>query len=299
MTSSGPLIEELPDDYDASADFMAPSTSSSSTAPAREVRSSTASSNAGLRKGFFNKSSVSSAAAVPERSVSSSAPSTQPVAPKERVDDVSATSAPEVAPPAATSQVDSSLASQEAEISSLLDSLRTQLRDVCTRNAARQHRDEGEPEALLELREFLSSSTQSQNRWPTAQARSALTKSSLEANTAMAEMRAASNDARRMRSGEEKKVITELRKATDEILERVRKVVDISAPKPLSEEDKARAVTAAFHSLPFTVKLRVLADERSALALFLVSFAMGVALVLGMLAEVYTAWGCGYSCGAI
>jgi hypothetical protein len=115
----------------------------------------------------------------------------------------------------------------------------------------------------------------------------------------MAEMRAASNDARRMRSGEEKKVITELRRTTDDIVERVRKVVDISAPKPLSEEDKARAVTTAFHSLPFTVKLRVLADERSALALFLVSFAVGASLVLGMLAEVYTAWGCGYSCSAI
>merc|ERR1711957_1144211 len=110
-----------------------------------------------------------------------------------------------------------------------------------------------------------------------------MSKASLEANTALAEMRSASNDARRMRSGEEKKVMTELRRVADDVAERVKKVVDFSAPKPTPAEEKTSATVSAFHGLPFTAKLRLFADDRVALSLLGASFVGGMVLVAGIL----------------
>lgn len=136
----------------------------------------------------------------------------------------------------------------------------------------------------------------SQPRWPTGQARTARDRAAREADSALAELRAASNDARRMRSGEEKRALAELRKAADDGVDRVKKLCESVAPKDKTPEDEAKAVVASFHSLPLTVKLRLLVDEKLAVALLLASFAVGVALMLGILLEFYVAWGCGFQC---
>merc|ERR1711908_268883 len=108
-----------------------------------------------------------------------------------------------------------------------------------------------------------------------------MSKASQEANSALAEMRSASNDARRQRSGEEKKSMTELKRLTDDLSERMHKVIDLTAPRASGDDDKTHACVEAFHALPFTSKLRLLADDRVAVSIFFVSFATGMTLMLG------------------
>jgi hypothetical protein len=296
MSESGPIIEELPDDYEDLGSYPTSAhaaSASSSSAPPKKVNSASAANSdggAGLRKGFFNRT--------PARGIAKTVEAANPV---------------EFSAPAAASRESAKSAEKEDEpfvprpdvsegpegdISSLLDSLRARLQNASISVAEQPEIGQDEFESLRELRELLSSSVSSQSRWPTTQVRNALSKSSLEANTALAEMRAASNDARRMRSGDEKKALAELRRVIDDVLERVRKVVEISAPKAISEEDKQHATVAAFHVLPFTAKLRILADERTALAIFAACFSAGAVLVLGIMVEVYSAWGCGHRCGS-
>merc|ERR1712084_44549 len=93
-------------------------------------------------------------------------------------------------------------------------------------------------------------------------------KATSEIDGALAEMRAASNDARRLRGGDEKRALSELRRTADDTIERLRKVVEASTPPEKPQKHRAAITVAAFHALPFTMKLRVLADERVAAAMF-------------------------------
>lgn len=136
----------------------------------------------------------------------------------------------------------------------------------------------------------------SEAKWPTPHARSTQKKASSEIDVCLAELRSASNDARRLRGGEEKRAALEFRKAAEDAMDRVRKVAEAAMPHDSSEEEHACRAVAAFHALPLTAKLRLLADERAAVLLLAVSLAAGACSMAAMLLEVYTAWGCGMQC---
>lgn len=293
MAATGPIIEELPDDYEeelptASASSGAFNSGAGGKSSAKNPRPQAADSRgAGLRKGFFNRpaavSSTCDAASVQAKA------SEAPLASSEA-------SRPQASVPSSSSS--QGIRTEDSEIADLVDTLKMKLQSRVALASEQNALSGGTREALDELREALTSPAASASRWPTPQARSGMSKASQEANSALAEMRSASNDARRMRSGDEKKVMAELRRVSDEVADRLRKVVDLSAPKPTPDEEKSAASVAAFHALPFTAKLRLLADDRIALGLLGASFFAGMALVFGILVEVYSAWGCGYRCGA-
>lgn len=301
-----PAFEELPDDYEespsASVAASAPSAAESSSGRRgvdRESRPAADSASAGLKKGFFDRPAKSTDA--PKKRPAAAPPAASEATVAAPASEVPAATASTATASAevrtSSSPCQATYVAAEAEIASLLDSLRARLDGRGGNADGHEGLSEGVSEALSELREALTSSSLPASRWPTAQARTGLSKSSLEANTALAEMRSACNDARRMRSGEEKKHMTELRRVCDDVMDRVKKVVDLSAPRAAADEDKTLATVAAFHGLPFTAKLRLLADDRIALSLLAASFVAGMTLVMGIFFEVYSAWGCGYRCG--
>lgn len=308
MSSSGPIIEELPDDYDVAAGASSASAAAASAASSlggasgssQAVRSESSSSapSGGLRRGFFTRQAPKcqepSATSMPAHvgAGESPAPSkdakafTQPAASGRPNDDGAAT--------LSASNTDETEAWTSP--ADLIGGLRERLQSAVDRLAvARQGADEAS-QGARDVQDLLST-IGSSVRWPTSQARSGHARAALEADSALAEMRSASNDARRQRSGDEKRTLSELRRTSDQVSERVRKLVEVSMSKDMSEEDKVNANIEAFHALPLTAKLRLLADERVALVLIAVSFVGGAVLVFGILTEVYTACGCGFRCG--
>jgi len=154
-------------------------------------------------------------------------------------------------------------------------------------------------DAVEAIAAALASSKAELGRWPTSSSRDAREKATTEAGAALAELRGVANDARRLRStggGDTCKTVGDLKRATDEATERVRKAVEAVVPKDFCEEDASSRVVTAFHSLPFSAKLRMLADERVAISAVVCSFTAGAAVMFGILAEVYTAWGCAFQC---
>merc|ERR1712232_166114 len=83
-----------------------------------------------------------------------------------------------------------------------------------------------------------------QAKWPTSAAKQARDRATNDINTSLAEMRAASNGVRRLRSGEDQRAISEFQHAADDIVERVRKVADSAAPKEASADARADACIA-------------------------------------------------------
>jgi len=134
-------------------------------------------------------------------------------------------------------------------------------------------------------------------KWPTQQFKASRDKATQEIESALAEMRTASNDARRLRSGEERLAVADLRRATEDAIGRVRKVAEAAATRELSREARVRAATQAFHALPLAAKLRALVSERAAYLVLGGSFLAGALLMLAALAEVSSAWRCGLQCG--
>merc|ERR1719433_2669924 len=132
--------------------------------------------------------------------------------------------------------------------------------------------------------------------WPTPHAKSSRSKAQAEIGVALAEMRAASNDARRLRGGEERRLWAEIRKAVEDAVDRVKKVAEAAIPPSASKKDHTARVAAGFSALPFAAKLRAVADDRAALALLGASFLAGMVVMSGFLLELYTAWGCGLRC---
>jgi hypothetical protein len=172
------------------------------------------------------------------------------------------------------------------DVEELFEGLRSRLQGGLRRVTAAQQKCEEVGEVLAPLRA----------KWPSAQLKSSREKATREIDSALAEMRSASNDARRLRSGEERLAADELRRAAEDAMDRVRKVADAAAQREPSEEDRIAATIAAFHGLPLTAKLRVLVEERAAYAVLGTSFLLGVVLMLAVLGELYSAWGCGMRC---
>lgn len=271
MASSGPLIEELPDDFDVQAEKSKVRETASQPAPKQED-------GGAMRKGFFSPKPKPSAPAKPAKA----SPAAEGAAQGGR-------QAPTPTPDAR--EVGSEITQEVGEV---VSGLRARLLKAA--GDARKSRRQGEvAECTESLRQSLAAMS-SQSRWPSSQARAARERATREADAALAELRGASNDARRMRSGEEKRALAELRKAAEDGMDRVKKLSESVAPKDKTPENEARAVVAAFHSLPLTAKLRLLVDEKAAVALLLASFGLGVALMSGILLEVYVAWGCGFQC---
>lgn len=153
--------------------------------------------------------------------------------------------------------------------------------------------------AAASLAEVLAPLRAESLRWPTAQVRGARDRAAAEVDGALGEMRALSNDARRLRSGEEKRALAELKRVADDAHDRVRKIAEAAAPRANDSKDSdVEKTVAAFHALPVGAKLYLLARERSALALFGAAFLGGAGLACGLLLEVYSAWNCGMRCGA-
>mmetsp|Transcript_94061 Transcript_94061/g.166609 ORF Transcript_94061/g.166609 Transcript_94061/m.166609 type:complete len:317 (-) Transcript_94061:112-1062(-) len=315
MTSTGPIIEELPDDYDVAAEATSTSAASASaaaanaaatsvggatgsTASVRSSESSSATPSSGLRRGFFTRQPARSPEPSPV-SVPVQVGAGESPAPSTEIKPPAATAAsqrPKDERAVALSEPDAEETEALASPADLVGGLRERLQTAVDKlMAARQGADEAS-QGAREVKELLST-IGSSVRWPTSQARSGHARAALEADSALAEMRSASNDARRQRSGDEKRALSDLRRASEQVSERVKKLVEVSMSKDMSEEDKVNATVEAFHALPLTAKLRVLADEGVALVLIAVSFVGGILIVLGILTEVYTACGCGFRCG--
>ncbi|CAJ1353873.1 unnamed protein product [Effrenium voratum] len=236
----GPIIEELPDDYDV-AEKAQPS----------------------LRRGFLTK-----------RSEAKEVPQAAPATP---------------APAPASGEGAGSEEFEEAPLQALRQRLQGAV--AAARQRAQEAASAGEKE-----RKALEVQLAAQARWPTSQIKERQAKASKEIDDALAEMRMSINDGRRLRSGEERRALAELRKSAEDVMDRVQKVADQASGRGAAE-DRQRQAVAAFHVLPLTAKLRVLLGEK-ALAIPLVggAFALGAAVVLGICLEVFSAWGCRANC---
>lgn len=295
----GPLIEELPDDYDIGGDKAVGSGSKCSTAGSGAAPQSSGDGRTGgdatLRRGFFNKASKPAAthsaparsASVPKADIAQSAP----VATRQVVEEPEGSRSHLDQSQRGTSNIDEALLPSPT---SIVEGLRRRLQVAADSVAAARH-DEATQSARA-LNETIASLRTHVGNWPTAHARNGREKATKEIEEAVAEMRSASNDSRRLRSGEERRAWVELRRTAEEVVERVRKVADAAAPQE-STEDRAATVVAAFHTLPLTAKLRVLADERVAIVLLGASFVAGALLVFVILSEFFIAWNCGMRCG--
>merc|ERR1712166_925284 len=115
-------------------------------------------------------------------------------------------------------------------------------------------------------------------------------------NVTLAEMRAASNDSRRARSIEEKQASAELRRVADEAVDRVKQLLGSLEVKSDAPVVSGRIAVASFHTLPMSVKLRILLTEKGGWAALVVAAMSGVFLVLIALLEIKTAWGCYFIC---
>eukprot|EP00927_Polykrikos_kofoidii_P066557 TRINITY_DN62139_c0_g1_i1.p1 TRINITY_DN62139_c0_g1~~TRINITY_DN62139_c0_g1_i1.p1 ORF type:complete len:337 (+),score=80.13 TRINITY_DN62139_c0_g1_i1:157-1167(+) len=329
-TTSGPIIEELPDDYDPSNDVHgvndqdAVGASSAAKAASSSDGGGGGAPEGGLRRGFFN--SGGSSRQRPKLAPKAAPASTPSVlaSSADRKDDAKrnhssmATSAVIGNPPTdedagaheasaarpedepCGSEVDGECDEVMDSLDKLVDELRQKLREVTEAEA-----DESASSACLEVARDLDDvlrTMSGQARWPNASTRSSRERAMSEADMALAEMRAASNDARRHRVSEERRAIVDLRRVAEDALERIRKVAEVAAPKKVSsterEEERAQKAVEAFHALPLTAKLRLLGDERVAIGFLFASFAAGALFVFAGLAEVYTAWGCGLRCGS-
>jgi len=298
----GPIIEELPDDY------VEPTPSTRIRQEAREDQflggvasrgqQTSQGSAGGLRKGFFNrnpsKTDDSSAAFTSNATTSSHSPRVSPPD-REQHAELSGTKTQDPEPGAPVTS-----GSEEVSIEGFaktLDDLRTRLHSVAVSAASAQRQAATaattDPQRVAVLLEPLRAQASS---WPTPHAKSSRSKAQSEIGVALAEMRAASNDARRLRGGEERRLFAELRRVVEDTVDRVKKIAEAATPQNASEKDHMVRVAAGFHALPFTAKLRAVADDRAALALLGASFLAGMMVMLAVLLELYTAWGCGLRC---
>mmetsp|Transcript_362 Transcript_362/g.1238 ORF Transcript_362/g.1238 Transcript_362/m.1238 type:complete len:251 (+) Transcript_362:72-824(+) len=249
--SSGPVIEELPDDFDVAAHKAE-----------KEVVA-----RGGLRSGFFNRSAPKAA---------------EPRARAEAPEGVKTQSEPAVKAPSGSAPSDD-----------LAAGLRSRMRKVAEQQKENQSSSPF-AESLAELSQAVEAMKEA--RWPTSAARHSWERATSDIDVTLAELRSVSNDARRHRSGEEKKAAGEFRKVAEDSLDRLRKVVEQIVPKD-DKEDATAAVLRDFHEQPLVAKVRILADARVAIVLIGGSFMVGMSLALGILLEVYTAWGCMWRCG--
>jgi len=297
----GPIIEELPDDY------VAPTAATSSRQEAREDQLPSAAagqqpsqgSAGGLRKGFFNRTvskpdhpsaASTSSPAAPSRSPRSSPPA---AGRRAEVSVAEAEERPTPGEPASNSQEN-----DPEGVAKIVGELRARLHSAAESVAlARQQAASAaaatDPQHVRSLLEPLRAQASS---WPTPHAKSSRSKAQAEIGVALAEMRAASNDARRLRGGEERRLWAEIRKAVEDAVDRVKKVAEAAIPPSASKKDHTARVAAGFSALPFAAKLRAVADDRAALALLGASFLAGMVVMSGFLLELYTAWGCGLRC---
>lgn len=298
----GPIIEELPDDY------VAPTAATSSRQEAREDQFPSAAtsgqqptqgSTGGLRKGFFNRTASKpdypSVASTSNPTTSSHSPRISPPA-TGRHAEVSGTKIQErpiPGEPTSNSQED-----DPQGLAKIFGELRTRLHSAAESvTSAHQQAASAaaatDPQRVISLLEPLRAQASS---WPTPHAKSSRSKAQAEIGVALAEMRAASNDARRLRGGEERRLWAEIRKAVEDSVDRVKKIAEAATPQNASEKDHTAHVAAGFHALPFTAKLRAVADDKVALALLGASFLAGILVMSGFLLELYSAWGCGLRC---
>eukprot|EP00747_Dinoflagellata_sp_TGD_P163932 gnl/TRDRNA2_/TRDRNA2_183168_c0_seq1.p1 gnl/TRDRNA2_/TRDRNA2_183168_c0~~gnl/TRDRNA2_/TRDRNA2_183168_c0_seq1.p1 ORF type:complete len:317 (+),score=75.85 gnl/TRDRNA2_/TRDRNA2_183168_c0_seq1:79-1029(+) len=316
MSSEGPIIEELPDDYDippkggvtAEANIRERGSQSSGPLTAASSSSSSGGAGAGLRKGFFSASSSSSSStgagglrkrAQPAKSAECASGS-DGGGPAGSREGVATELPPPIERPSSTAQGAKAAALSQITPTEVADGLRARLRTAA--NAAEEaFLQEAEAAVTVpgeELQTLLNTAAL-EARWPPRSARESWAKATAEINGGLAELRATSNDARRLRSGDEKRAIAEVRRAADDAFERLKKaaesVVRKDEPAKKAGEREAEAM-AVFRDLPLTAKLRVLADERLAIAVLIASFGAGMAVMFGILAEVYTAWNCSFRC---
>lgn len=295
-----PEIEELPDDPGPAVASEAKTGIASSGSRASSARAAASGSDGSMQRGFLNKPKRKPAdvsAAAKEDSVQ--LPTTTNTV----------THADEPAPTLSSDAVrndDSAERSgreafQETEHcfkpEELLGSFRARLQGVVDQSRATSRANAGrEVDAAAEELKDLLETFLGQAKWPTPQAKDLCDRATADINTSLAEMRAASNDARRLRSGEDRRAMSEFQHAADDVVDRVRKVAESLSPKDASIEARAEFSIAAFHTLPLAAKLRILADERIGKALLAGSFLVGMGFMLALLAEFYTAWNCGIRC---
>lgn len=293
METSGPIIEELPDDYEEGqhADER-----SHTSAPTSAPRASSAS---GLRRGFLfshpktSKHAEASDTPADESSRGTSAMTSVATAQMPSSASVAAGSLPR------GEQHEDNSGDSAADVLREPDEIASGLRARLA--AAARSAGSAEPERLRDARrraEARAKALVTQAKWPTAQARNSKEKATAEAEACIAEIRSSCNDARRLRNSGEKRAMAELKRTCADATERVRKVADSLAPKGQgATQERERAVVAAFHALPVTAKLRVIADDWLAISLMGGSFLAGTVLALGAVSELYTAWNCGVRCG--
>jgi len=301
LAGMGPIIEELPDDY------IKPTTAATSRrqdqfcgGAASGGQLPSQASAGGLRRGFFNRNPSKPerppvVASTSNPTTSSLSPCISPPATEQHAELSGAKIQEGLVPGEPTSNSEEEDTQGLAEI---FGELRRRLHSVAESVASAQKRSASaaavtDQQRVANLLEPLRAQASS---WPTPHAKSSRSKAQAEIGVALAEMRAASNDARRMRSGEERRLLAELRRAVEDAVDRVKKIAEAASPHSASEKDHRAHVEAGFHALPFTAKLRAIADDRAALALLGASFLAGMVVMSGFLLELYTTWGCGMRC---
>lgn len=288
MSKTGPVIEELPDDYDIGG-CTKRSQGGEEQPPRRE--------GGALRRGFLNRprpTPPEASAPAPARPAATSS-WLEPAGAKEARAEGEPRGAPGGGAGAAPAEPSASSSGQPGRgPHELLAELRARLGGAA--RAAAASREPGAAARGFEALDELLLALRDQARWPTPQARSARQRVTAEVDVALAELRAASNDARRLRGGEERRAMSELRRTTDDTIERVNKVVEAMTEKDGPEVKRQEAIVAAFHTMPLAAKLRLALDERVAAVFLAGAFAAGMALMFGVVLEMYASWSCGVRC---
>lgn len=303
-----PEFEELPDDYDvATSKAEGQARPSAAARPSSRDAATPESSSAppkgqgslrGLQRGFFNqhqRPSKQPAAVAPAAAAAASASAASEKA-AARGGSTSRTSNAEV--PGKDAYGDASPGDNLAL--GLVDGLRQRL---CTAVQACNDRSVGKAEdvaavdALRDLdKAFRKLSPQA--RWPPNKTRNARVRANAEIQEALADLRSATGDSRRLRSGDERRAVAELKRAGEDLVERLRKTAESASAARSSPHARTHATVMSFRELPLTVKLRVLADEPSlAAALLGSSFLAGAVMVIGLQLELSSAWRCSLQCG--
>jgi len=293
-------IEELPDDYDEAQEHARASQCAQPTGS--NARSSASSS---LRKGFLtgvrgggrrSQAGTDHLTAQAEGAAAGAAETTSARAPasaQESNGHIKTQSHADNGPLHVKERVEASACSNDE----VLDGMRQRLNVAIDKLTARCREDQGSADDSIATEQQLEELFANlQAKFQTSQTVASRARAVKDVESAVADMRAASNDLRRHRSGEERAAAAELRRSVQDATERVRKVADAASARAPSEKDCAQAAVAAFHKLPLTAKLRLMADESVGRLLLVSAFLAGSLLMLGVMAEFYTAWNCRIGC---
>eukprot|EP00405_Crypthecodinium_cohnii_P044257 CAMPEP_0206572656 /NCGR_PEP_ID=MMETSP0325_2-20121206/28389_1 /ASSEMBLY_ACC=CAM_ASM_000347 /TAXON_ID=2866 /ORGANISM="Crypthecodinium cohnii, Strain Seligo" /LENGTH=263 /DNA_ID=CAMNT_0054076929 /DNA_START=60 /DNA_END=848 /DNA_ORIENTATION=+ len=257
MSRSGPIIEELPDDYEE------PTPAVKSGFFGRKEK------NPAVKSGFFN-SSKTAAEVEAQRS---------PEAQQASAADTPSREAPPNLVVGSNGESNDALETLERRLSAVTEAW-TSLLQAAQAESSSSTDEQGTTASSTSLLEDVKAALTKDkaSRWPSTQMKSAKEEAGRSISSIIGEMRAASNDARRAREGEERVAASELSRVTEDLLSRMTKVVEASQEADEMKKDPIQGPILGFHRMAVTAKLRILGEDKAGWMLIGGSFLLGAVL---------------------